>query len=242
MCIRDSRDTNGKIIPYPNLDYAFALITIPSLVSTRKEGIDINIKKQKYNVATYPGYFQDEQELNTVSHIQINRRLDFQNYGSSITFYHPDKLFSVPIAIKPDVAVIPLEDQQTCYGPWYSGPVRFKDENGEFQYRLLKDLGGKVDISHNASLAPWNFGSYELMDVAGNSQVQIANTLYLASEKGSVSYPGLPAGKQEVGYLAATGGPILDSISLDVGIDGVRSTYRFQTYSCLLYTSDAADE
>lgn len=225
------RDANGKIIPYPNLDYAFALITIPSLVSTRKEGIDINIKKQKYNVATYPGYFQDEQQLNTVSHIQINRRLDFQNYGSSITFYHPDKLFSVPIAIKPDVAVIPLEDQQTCYGPWYSGPVRFKDTNGTFQYRLLKDLGGKVDISHNASLAPWNFGSYDLMDVAGNSQVQIANTLYLASEKGSVSYPGLPAGKQEVGYLAATGGPILDSISLDVGIDGVRSTYRFQTYS-----------
>jgi hypothetical protein len=225
------RDADGKIIPYPNLDYAFALITIHSLVSTKREGIDTNIKKQKYNVATYPGYFSDEQDLNTVSHIKINRRLDFQNYGSSITFYHPDRLFSVPMAIKPDVAVIPLEDQQTCYGPWYSGPVRFKDANGNYQYRLLKDLGGKVDISHNGSLAPWNFGSYDLMDVAGNSQVQIANTLYLASEKGSVSYPGLPAGKQEVGYLAAAGGPILDSISLDVGIDGVRSTYRFQTYS-----------
>lgn len=225
------RDKNGKIIPYPDLDYAFALITIPSLVSTKREGIDTNIKKQKYDVATYPGYFSDEQDLNTVSSIKVNRRLDFQNYGSSITFYHPDRLFSVPIAIKPDVAVIPLEDQQTCYGPWYSGPVRFKDENGNYQYRLLKDLGGKVDISHNGSLAPWNFGSYDLMDVAGNSQVQIANTLYLASEKGSISYPGLPAGKQEVGYLAATGGPILDSISLDVGIDGVRSTYRFQTYS-----------
>lgn len=225
-----SRESGGKILAYPNLDYAYALITQPSVVSVKGDNLG-GVKKQRHAVATYPGYFSDEHLINTVSHIKVNRRLDFDNYGSSLTFYNSDSLFSSPIALKPDVVVLPLENQQACYGPWYNGPVKTKDENNQTVYKYLKDLGGKVDIQTDASLTPWNYGSYGLMNVAGQARVAMMNTLYLASEKGSISYPGLPMGNVDVGFLAAQGGPILDSISLDVGIDGIRSTYRFQTYS-----------
>jgi len=225
------RSNNGQIIPYPNLDYAYALITIGSVVSPKRDSLADIPKKQKFNTAAYPSYFTDNDTLGTVTDISISRKIDLDNYGSSLTFYNPDRLFSVPPCVKPDLAVLPLENQQSCYGPWYSGPVKFKNLQGQDEYKLLKNIGGKVDIQTDGSLAPWNFGSYGLMNTAANSRVSLAGTLYLASEKGSVSYPGMPHGNVDIGNLISTGGPILDSISLDVGIDGVRCSYRFQTYS-----------
>lgn len=225
------RNNYGMILPYPDIRFAYALITMQEPVTLKSEKLSDIPKRQRYSVATYPGYFSDEQTLNTVKSIKVNRRLDFNNYGSSLTFYNPDKLFSVPRAVKPDIVVLPLENQQVCYGPWYNGPIRYKDDNNQYKWKILKNLGGKVDIQNDGSLAPWNYGSYELMDYSANIQAQLCDTLYLASEKGSVTFPGLPMGKTDIGWMLATGGPIMDSISLDVGVDGVTTSYRFQTYS-----------
>lgn len=225
------RNADGRIIPSPDINYAFALITMPEMVSLKYDNIGELPKRYQYSVGTYPGQFMDEQSLNTVGSIKVNRRIDFGNFGGSLTFYNPDRLFSSPVCIKPDIVVLPLENQQKCYGPWYTGPIRYKNSNNQYEYKLMKNIGGKVDIETDTNLAPWNFGSYELMEIAGNSRAQLANTLYLASEKGSVTFPGLPMGKREIGHIVAESGPMLESVNLDVSVDGVHTTYRFQTYS-----------
>jgi hypothetical protein len=224
------RNKFGLINAVPNIAHSYVLITSPSLVSQKYDNLGDMPKRNSYAVATYRGYFPDEAALNTVDRIKVNRVLDFHG-GGGLTFYSPDRLFSSPVAIKPDLVVLPLENQQVCYGPWTNGAIRYKNEQNQYEWKTMKNLGGKIDIQTDASLAPWNFASYELMNLAGNAKVQLANTLYLASEKGSVTYPGLPMGKQEIGTLINKGGPILDGISVDVSSDGVHTSYRFQTYS-----------
>lgn len=226
------RDKDGKIQSYPDTDYAFALITMPSMVNIKIDKLSDVPNRDSYQPATYPGQFSNEASIQTVKRIDIKKKIGLADGAVGITFYNPAKLFSVPPAIKPDIVVLPLENQQKCYGPWYNGPLRFKDPDTDtYRYKKLKNLGGKVEIETDAGLAPWNFGSYDLMNLAGQCKVQLASTLYLASEKGSVTYPGLPMGKQEIGHFIAQGGPILDSLSLDVSVDGVHTSYRFQTYS-----------
>jgi hypothetical protein len=226
-----ARSSDGQLLNNPDLDYAYALITLPSIVSPKRDSISDIPKKQRFNLGTAPEHFTDNATLGTVTSVTISKKIDYTNYGSSLTFYNPDRLFSMPPCVKPDVVVLPLENHQSCYGPWTTGPIRYKDSGGNYRYKQLKNMGGKVDIETDGSLAPWNFGSYELMNIAANSRVSLAGTLYLASEKGSVSFPGLPMGNVDIGGLIAQGGPILDSLSMDVGVEGVRSSYRFQTYS-----------
>jgi hypothetical protein len=223
------RDKYGKIKVYPNTAEAYALITSPSLVGLKIEKLSDMPKSSSYKVATYPGYFNDP--IAYVTKIKVQKKLDFEDFGAQVGFYNPFSVFAAPLAVKPDIVVLPLENEQACYGPWYNGPIRYKDANNQYKWKTMKDLGGKVEIQNDESLCPWNFGSYELMNIAGESRVQLANTLYLASEKGSVSYPGLPMGKTNIGDLISLSGPIVDSISIDVSSEGVRTSYRFQTYS-----------
>ena len=41
-----------------------------------------------------------------------------------MTFYNPTKLFSAPEGLKPDVIVLPLRNEQACYGPYHNGPIK----------------------------------------------------------------------------------------------------------------------
>lgn len=225
------RDSIGKIIPYPDTSHAYALITLPHKVTVKRDNVgDIPIRNH-FKAATYLNHFGDDAAINTVSHVKINKRIDFNNQGSSLTFYNPNRLFSSPKGLPPDVLVLPLENEQACYGPWYTGPVRVKNADDTYSYKRIKNAGGKVNIEMDESLTPWNFGSYELMNVAGMARTEVINTLYFASEKGSITFPGMPFGNFEIGDIAANSGPILDSVSFDIGVGGVHTSYRFQTYT-----------
>tara|TARA_Y100000385_G_scaffold251545_1_gene274369 strand:+ start:66298 stop:70464 length:4167 start_codon:yes stop_codon:yes gene_type:complete len=226
------RSDDGKIMPYPDTAYAYALITMPESVTVKRDSINDIPVKNNFDAATYLNTFGDDADLNTVSHVQINKRLDLAGQGASLTFYNPNRLFSAPPSIPPDIVVLPIENEQACYGPWYTGPVRTKNsQTKEYEYKIIKNAGGSVDIEMDESLTPWNFGSYELMNTAGASRSEIMNTLYFASEKGSVTFPGLPLGLFDIGNVANSAGPILDSVSFDVGVGGVHTSYRFQTHT-----------
>ena len=225
------RDGIGKIIPYPDTSRAYALITLPEKVTVKRDNVgDIPIRNH-FKAATYINHFGDDASINTVTHVKTNKRLDFANQGASLTFFNPNRLFSSPKGLPPDVVVLPLENEQACYGPWYTGPVRVKNDDDTYSYKVIKNSGGKVNIEMDESLTPWNFGSYELMNVAGMARTEVINTLYFASEKGSITFPGMPFGIFEIGDIAANSGPILDSISFDIGVGGVHTSYRFQTYT-----------
>ena len=229
--IDDVPRVSGVMVGMPDRRRAFALITLPEKVTAKLEKIsDIPIFKS-YPPATYlgmPGF--EDSELNTHTETKIHKRLDLNNYGEGMTFYNPTKLFSAPRGLKPDVVVLPLRNEQACYGPYHNGPIKTKDDNDQDVWLEVKNLGGKVELENDSGLAPWNYGSYGLMDFVGKSRAELSATLYLASEKGSVTFPGMPSGNFTIGDVVEAAGPCIDSINLDIGVGGVTTGYKFQTY------------
>jgi len=117
-----------------------------------------------------------------------------------------------PGIVPPLQACIPLKNNTTTYGPWLYGSNR----------------GGGVRVEHNASLVPWNYGGSFLLDDAGT-------TLWFGSfqgqqekETGSVTVEGIP--EKNLGEALISGGPIIDNISISVSAQGVRTSYRMETF------------
>ena len=123
----------------------------------------------------------------------------------------------------PDIVAIPLRSKERCYGPWISSAV----EGQQIRY---KNIGGKVDFKKDEKLAPWNFGGYDLMNQAGVLEAQFSNSLLLFSERGGIVFAGAPRGNTLCQQLV-NGGPLVTSISVNVGEGGVSTTYKMDLYT-----------
>lgn len=117
-----------------------------------------------------------------------------------------------PFALIPDAAAIPLRSNRLTYGPWYSiGPQ------------------GKVHFEQNTALTPWNYGGINEMNLAGNAQIAALTTSLQIAERGHLTVPGPPT--VLLGQPLTLGGPIVNGIDCQVGLDGVKTSYILQTYS-----------
>ena len=115
-------------------------------------------------------------------------------------------LFQNQIAVWPSFAAIGLESNQR-YGPW-----------------SVTGVNGKVVYEQDDTLVPWNFGSYTEMNNAAQSKVNQALSLYQVDEHGTVTFPGVPS--NDIGSELITNGPIITNISVDVGSNGIKTTYN----------------
>jgi hypothetical protein len=127
-----------------------------------------------------------------------------------------------PSPVYPDLVVIPLISKDRCYGPWISSQV-------DIQGQSYINIGGRIEFSKDENLAPWNFAGYELMNEAGVLQASFTNNLLLFSERGGFSFPGLPDVSLSQSLLQ--GGPLVTNISVDVGDNGVKTTYKMDLYT-----------
>jgi hypothetical protein len=75
-----------------------------------------------------------------------------------------------------EAAAIPIRHESLSYGPWYNPAV----------------TGGTVEMVKDDSLAPWNFGSYAVMNTAGQFLANSARTNMIKGEAGSIEVPGYP--------------------------------------------------
>jgi hypothetical protein len=119
-------------------------------------------------------------------------------------------------AMRPDAVAIPIKYNNQVYGPWGSSGC-FND-------------GGGVEFVQQTDLNPWTYGSLIQMTAVGSGLVSTMNRGLLRSETGSATVVGLPS----VGNLGSrlnANGPILSSISINYGSEGVSSTAEFKTYS-----------
>lgn len=116
------------------------------------------------------------------------------------------------IALRPDSIIIPLKDNTTTYGPWYS-----------------IGADGKTDYEKDESLVPWNYGNYQLLNLAGNSKVSNYLSNQQESEAGTITFPGLP--DRSVGSRLVDNGPSVSDINVSVGKDGVTTTYTMKSWS-----------
>jgi hypothetical protein len=100
----------------------------------------------------------------------------------------------------------------------------------EGQQIRYKNIGGKVDFKKDEKLAPWNFGGYDLMNQAGVLEAQFSNSLLLFSERGGIVFAGAPKGNTLCQQLV-NGGPLVTSISVNVGQGGIATTYKMDLYT-----------
>lgn len=112
----------------------------------------------------------------------------------------------------PDLAIIPLQNNQVTYGPWSAAGA-----------------AGKVDFEYATDLVPWNFGSESAMNLIGNARVASAVSSYMEEETGEVVIPDLP--DRSIGQQLISGGPYITDIGISKAGSGFQTTYNMKTWT-----------
>ena len=119
-----------------------------------------------------------------------------------------------PTLLVPNAVAIPLRSKTQVYGPWYS---------------YQPNVAGRVEFLIDDSLNPWTYGSVSTMNIAGNDRVLRASTGLLIVETGTIITAGLPL--KNLGDILIEEGPIVTGIDITVGLTGVTTFHRLQTYT-----------
>ena len=179
----------------------------------------------------YPGRYEDYVDF---SFEQINEAKEAQKAAlKGITLSNPEGglSFIQPSPIYPDMVAIPLMSWEKCYGPWLSASQLDPAQDARIKY---SDIGGKVEFVKDENLAPWNFAGYQLLNEAGKIQANFSNSLLLFSERGGFVIPDAPTGIAIATALkvdAIWQGPLITSLSVDVGQGGVKTTVKMDLYT-----------
>ena len=116
------------------------------------------------------------------------------------------------IAVGPDYVAFPLRSNLYTYGPWYIiGPP------------------GQTHFEQDESLVPWNYDGYEFMNRAGRQKIQEFVTNMQVGELGTVQIDGVPT--IQIGDVLKLGGPNITGVDVEVGSQGVTTTYTMRTYT-----------
>lgn len=178
--------------------------------------LDMGIEEERIKMISKVEKGQDNSYMNEV--------LPLANPELLIDFVHPSPVI-------PDIVAIPLLSKEHCYGPWRSNAALATNTARESGCNeTYMDIGGKIEYSKDENLSPWQFDGYDNMNKAGEIQVAFANNLMLFSEKGSFTSPGIAKGVF-IGRPLFQNSPIVDSISLDVSSDSIRTTVSMEIFS-----------
>lgn len=229
-------------------NYVYALITIPGVITPY---VDMRyLDSQSINAVSYkhfltqdivkgaPGFEKPASKTNgkrkfNCDKFEFKELTDAQAYQaqslSNINLADPSLLINVsqPSPVYPDLVCISLLSRERSYGPWVSSSIINLPGDDRVRY---SDIGGKVEFVKDENLAPWNYGGYQLMNEAGALQAQFSNSLLLLSERGGFIMPDTPTGLNLAKALKEEG-PLVTSISIDVGVDGVKTTVRMDLYT-----------
>jgi hypothetical protein len=80
------------------------------------------------------------------------------------------------------------------------------------------------------NLTPWNYNGYEGMNQVGKLQAEFGYSASLISERGGFTVPDIPAGVP-LGRALVAGGPLITSVSVEVSQNGIKSTYKMDSYT-----------
>jgi hypothetical protein len=146
---------------------------------------------------------------------------------------------SLPIAPKcplPCFAAIPYRDNLSVYGPWTSHPGLIKDlifpDFSSGSDKLVNNIVGGVDIDITDQNNPWEFGGMDNLDLAMLTQLSDNNKYQQVIEAGTMTVAGIMLTNTNIGStIFGDGSPMVNSIQIEMGEDGYRTTYHFRTYS-----------
>jgi len=243
------RDITGRIITrkdYLDTDHVYALITLPGRVLPIADKRFRDGVFQEKN-AQYIKHFLTQDvvkipEFSAPAYVGKPSNL-LQRFGSvldpgavggaisafqkaldSLDFAFPNRINqTMPSPVYPDLVALPLESKERCYGPWVSSIL-------DGQAARYSNIGGKIEFVKDENLSPWNYNGYDLLNQAGVLQAQFSNSLLLTSERGAFTYAGAPSGITVGGFLK-NAGPLVTSVSINIGTDGVKTSCQMDLYT-----------
>lgn len=210
--------------------HVYALITIPRATLT-EEGTESYGESMKVNASNVDHFFREDvvkgmpgfATVSTPTFTRLEGGSNAKDYkantmkaveGLSFCLDRRIKMFS-PGPLFPEMVALPLRSTERSYGPWYSSTKG----------------GGKVEYSHDESLAPWNYnGSYAAMNTAGFDAVTRTEITDLKQERASFTMLGWPRGMSIGGFLSY-GGPAITNINVSFSTDGIRTTVTMDSYT-----------
>ena len=153
----------------------------------------------------------------------VNDLLGLYESGNVISSGYRDRIMSAlgvdtiwngqaGLAMIPNLVALPLKDNLNRYGPWHKIGA-----NGKIEYEL------------DDNLAPWNYNGFEILDKVARARVNDGVSNMQQSETGSLEVEGIPS--FSIGQQLMSSGPYVTDIDVNIGAQGVTTTYKFATWS-----------
>ena len=174
----------------------------------------------------FPGEREDYVEFTFEQLNEMERVQRDAVKGISLSSPEGGLSFIQPSPVYPSMVAIPLVSEERCYGPWLS-TASLNSTNPRERYT---NIGGKIEFIKDEKLAPWNFAGYQLLNEAASLEADFSNSLLLFSERGGFVMPEAPTGLAIATALKKEG-PLITSISVDVGQGGVKTTVKLDLYT-----------
>jgi hypothetical protein len=153
-----------------------------------------------------------------------------------------------PKAAMPAFVGVPIQFNNSVYGPWVSTPDRAA--NTIFSNNAvtrLENLVGGTKVEVNEGLVPWNYGGMRVLDEAALQLVGSENNYNITTEEGQLVTYGLPLLKlgDELKAAADTfNGPTISNVQVQISEQGPTTTYTFRTFTrkFSLFNKENADK
>lgn len=168
-----------------------------------------------------------------------NNLIDGQTTGESTDESADNLEFNDGVFAIPNFAAVPIKSNVDTYGPWASVPGLVEDvifnNSPALNAAMADNLVGGVEVNVDAGAVPWNYGGIEYLDYAKLTEASAGIKAQQGLEKGGFSsagivlQDGLPV---SIGSLVAGSGPIINSLSVNIGGNGgVKTNYTLRTWA-----------
>ena len=118
-----------------------------------------------------------------------------------------------PDFLRPSFFGVPQQSPRYNYGPWF---------------KIITDRG-KADVSFEEDLVPENFASFNDFNNAGFALVDTGSSNVVSTESGYVEVAEIP--QYNIAERFAAAGPYVTNLDISIGTDGVKTTYKFNTWT-----------
>lgn len=203
-------------------NYAFGLGGLGSVVTVEKDifwlilGEDLALPYCVVEVPEVLNFDQYTTEklglvhlLKLIRNITINPSTILRSGGES----GPSSYGIAPAKASPVYISVPQESNRYCWGPWW-------------KYSSKK---GKAEVLFEDSLTPETFGSSTILNNIGYDYAFVSNANVSGNESGYVEVAEIP--NYNLAQRFAVSGPYVTNIDIVVGLDGVKTTYKFNTWT-----------
>ena len=241
-----------NIMPY----YVGGTLTAKVIVKT--EGIQLNpVYSEALNVTTAAIEFLASKYTGVSASVgkKILSLIPLFNNNSTPSPFAQDfgnkqynNISIAPKAAMPAFIGIPIQFNNSVYGPWVSTPDRAA--NTIFSNNALtrlENLVGGTKVEVNDGLVPWNYGGMRVLDEAALQLVGSENNYNITTEEGQLTTYGLPLLKLGDELKAAAdmfNGPTISNIQVQISEQGPTTTYTFRTFTrkFSLFNKENADK